>query len=209
MTKTDEKEFHYNNLIIKLDSHVYEPAEDTYLILENLSITPQDLILEIGTGCGVIALECARQGADVLCTDINPYAVMLVQKNYTNNQKLLKGSFEVREGDLFEIILKKEVFDKIIFNPPYLPTTEQDHTERWFDMATDGGKDGLMVINRFLYHLKKYLSQKGKAYFIVSSLADQKKMEHRLNHLMFQFEIIAQYQFNDETIFFYSITTKT
>jgi release factor glutamine methyltransferase len=209
MTNIKTKAFHYNNLIIELDPHVYEPAEDTFLILENLTITPQDRILEIGTGCGIIALECARQGADVLCTDINPYAVKLVNNNFVNNQKLIKGRFEVRAGDLFKNILKNEVFDIIIFNPPYLPTTEQDHIEQWFDMATNGGKDGLKVINRFLNQMKSYLSEKAKTYFIISSLANQKKVEQQLKQLMIQFEIIARYQYHDETIFLYLGTPKT
>ena len=44
---------------------------------ESIKIKSYEKVFEIGTGCGLIALECARLGANVVCSDINPYAIEL------------------------------------------------------------------------------------------------------------------------------------
>jgi len=141
------KYFHYNDLVIILHPEVYDPAEDTFLLIEAINVAKDDTVLEIGTGCGLIALECARHGANVICTDINPYAIDIAKQNYFKNKYLIKGSFEVRNGDLFSAVKKDEVFDIIIFNPPYLPTHKKDLVggHGWFDIATNGGIDGIKI----------------------------------------------------------------
>jgi release factor glutamine methyltransferase len=88
--KPSFKTFHYNELIIELHHEAYEASEDTFQLLESIEVNEDDTVLEIGTGCGLIALECARQGAKVVCTDINPYAIELVKRNYLRNQPMLK-----------------------------------------------------------------------------------------------------------------------
>ncbi|MCK4995751.1 MAG: hypothetical protein KAR55_02585, partial [Thermoplasmatales archaeon] len=65
----NKNSFHYKSLLIETHSEVYDPAEDTYLLLDAIDIKKNDSVLEIGTGCGIIALECARIGANVICTD--------------------------------------------------------------------------------------------------------------------------------------------
>ena len=72
--------------------------------------------------------------------------------NYNLNKSLLTKNFEVRKGDLFSVLKSNEIFDIIIFNPPYLPTKPEGHVggSGWFDIATDGGLDGLDVTKRFI-----------------------------------------------------------
>ena len=201
------KTFHYKELIIETHPEVYDPAEDTYLLLDAIDIKKDDSVLEIGTGCGIIALECARIGANVICTDINPFAVELVKKNYLMNQKILTGNFEVRIGDLFTPIVSGEKFDKIIFNPPYLPTRKEDLIKGsgWFDIATNGGKDGLLITKRFLEEIHKYLNKNGRAYFVFSSLSDQKKLKTYLSNLNLNTKVLSTHHFNDESLDIYCV----
>ena len=196
------KKFHYKDLTIETHPEVYDPAEDTFLLLEAVDIKKDDSVLEIGTGCGLIALECARMGANVICTDINPFAVELTKKNYLMNQTLLNGNFEVRTGDLFSPILSSEKFDKIIFNPPYLPTKKEELTggSGWFDIATNGGKDGLLITKRFLEEMSNYINKNGQAYFVFSSLSDQKKLKNYYTKLGLNAKIVLSNTFNDENI---------
>ena len=161
--------------------------------------------MEIGTGCGLIALVCARLGANVICTDINPFAVELVKKNYMMNQNILKGNFEVRIGDLFSPILSSETFDVIIFNPPYLPTQKDELVGEWFDTATSGGEDGLLFTKRFIEELPIYLNKEGSAYFVFSSLSDRKKLDSILNSNKLIYEVIKSQHFNDENIDIYLV----
>lgn len=199
--------FHYNELTIELHPEVYEPAEDTFLLIDSLSIKKGIFALEIGTGCGIIALECARIGANVVCTDINPYAVNLTKRNYKTNKSIIKGSFEVRKGDLFTPIKENELFDIIIFNPPYLPTKKGELIggSGWFDVATNGGIDGLKFTKKYINNLENHLKKDGSAYFIFSSLSDSKKVEIYIKKRNFNFKVVSNSRFNDETIFVYRL----
>jgi release factor glutamine methyltransferase len=198
--------FHHNDLTIELHPDVYDPAEDSFLLLESLTIHPGDTILELGTGCGLIALECARRGATVVCTDINPSAVQLTSRNIKRNRPLLKGTIDIRQGDLFSVLKDVELFDVIVFNPPYLPTKEKERIGGWFDVATDGGRDGLRVTKRFLQEVSRHLSRRGCAYFIASSLSNQTTLGRYLKQERLSACIVAQYRCEDETLMVYQVT---
>ena len=202
------KIFHYKNLIIEMNPEVYEPAEDTFQLLESIEIKPDDDVLEIGTGCGIIALQCASIGANVLSTDINPYAIDLTKRNYIKNKSVIKGKMEIRKGDLFSTIKDNEKFDVIIFNPPYLPTKKIELVggSGWFDVATNGGIDGLSLTKRFIEDLSKYLNDNGKAYFVFSSLSKRKKIDLYLSKYRLKGQIVSEYSFNDETLFVYCVS---
>jgi len=198
--------FHYNNLCITLHPEVYDPAEDTFLLLQSIKITSQDKILELGTGCGLITLECARRGAHVISTDINPFAIQLTRRNIARNHHLLKGAIELRQGDLFSVLNHNELFHIIIFNPPYLPTTKKERIGGWFDIATDGGKNGLTVTHRFLQKLHTHLYPSGCAYFIFSTLSKRSTLEQYLKDGQLSSEIVARQRYNDEELDVYRVT---
>ena len=204
----NKKIFHYNSLKINLHYEVYEPSEDTFLLLDSIIVEKDQNVLEIGAGTGIISLVCAQKGAQVLCSDVNPYAIETINKNIKENQKQLKGSIEVRTGDLFEIVIEKETFDIIIFNPPYLPTTkdEKKGISEWYAKSFDGGVTGLTVTIKFLKELKPYLKKDGKAYFIYSSLSKKQKLEQTLKSLSFKYTIIKQLRCDDEILSIYQIS---
>ncbi|MCJ7697032.1 MAG: methyltransferase, partial [Thermoplasmata archaeon] len=185
---------------------VYDPAEESLLLLETLHVDSNDTVLELGTGCGLIALDCAHKGSHTVCTDINPFAVQLTLRNIERNQLLLKGYKEIRQGNLFSVLHEKELFDVIIFNPPYLPTKKQEKIGGWFDIATDGGRDGLSVTKRFIQGLKKHLLNNGRAYFIFSSLSNRLTLEHYLKNERFSSWIVARRMFDGEELDVYCVT---
>ena len=122
-------------------SQVYQPAEDTFLLLRaaQKEVTGEDLVLEVGTGSGYIAsmISVCRR---VVATDINPHAVRTAH-NY---------GIEVIRTDVARG-LKSGLFDLIVFNPPYLPTAPSERIDDWLEYALDGGPEGLDVIARFSY----------------------------------------------------------
>ncbi len=207
MSDSQIKVFHFNKLKIELHPEVYEPSEDTFQLIEALKIKKDESILEIGTGCGIIALECSRRGSNVICTDINPYAIKFTKRNINHNHQMLKGNIEVKQGNLFSIIKKDEQFDVVIFNPPYLPTQPEDKVKGsgWFDLATNGGIDGLSVITIFIKELHNHLKKNGRAYFVFSSLADRKKLEKTLKNSGLKFKVIISRRFDDELIEIYCV----
>jgi release factor glutamine methyltransferase len=204
----NQKSFNFNNIEIKLHPNVYDPAEDSFQMIESIKININDKVFEIGTGCGLIALFCANLGSKVICSDINPYSVKLVKQNYEDNKSKLKGSLEVRYGDLFSVLKKNEKFDAIIFNPPYLPIIEKDFLSKqdWIDIATNGGIDGLKLIKRYVLNVSKYLKKNGHAYFIFSSLCDRDKLNIYLNKSGLKSCIVSSGKFDDEKIDVYSLS---
>lgn len=198
--------FHYQDLAIELHPQVYNPAEDSFLLLESTKFDSKDSILELGTGCGLLALACAHQGAKVVCTDINPFAVQLTRHNIERNRHLLKGDIEIRQGDLFSVLKNNEHFTVILFNPPYLPTKKKEKVGGWFDIATDGGPTGLKLTKRFLRGLHKHLQPKGCAYFIFSSLSNRSSLEHYLKNERLSAEIIASHRYDGENLDVYRVT---
>jgi release factor glutamine methyltransferase len=198
--------FHYNELTIELHPEVYDPAEDSFLLLESIPIDPKDSILELGTGCGLIALAYAYQGASVVCTDINPYAIQITRRNIERNRHLLKGDIEIRQGDLFSVLKSNERFTVILFNPPYLPTKKNEKIDEWFDTATDGGPTGLKLTKRFLQGLHIHLQPTGCAYFIFSSLSKRSTLEQYLKKEQLSAKIIASNRYDGEDLDVYQVT---
>ena len=201
------KQFRYKDLTFDTHPEVYDPAEDTYLLLDSIDVSENMYVLEIGTGCGIISLYFASQGANIICSDINPYAIELVKKNYLQNMNNLKGSIQIRQGDLFSVVDSKELFDIIIFNPPYLPTKKEDLTGGlgWFDKAVSGGIDGLQQTKRYIKELGNYLKPKGCAYFIYSNLSDKGKLEGFIKKNKLVFSIVNSKKFLDERLDVYKI----
>lgn len=64
----------YNHIKFETCKQVYAPAEDTFLLADNLLVHESDLVLEIGTGTGLVALSASETAFKVVATDINPHA---------------------------------------------------------------------------------------------------------------------------------------
>ncbi|UOR03037.1 class I SAM-dependent methyltransferase [Leucobacter allii] len=74
--------------------------------------------LDLGTGCGVVALHLALRGP-VVATDISERALELARANARLNG--LEERIEFRRGDLFAPV-SGEAFELILSNPPFVIT---------------------------------------------------------------------------------------
>ena len=139
---------------------VYPPAEDTYLLLDAArgEVKPDDRVLEVGTGSGLIARELGTAARFIVATDINPHAARSARD---------KGIAAVRT-DLLCCI--RGPFDLVLFNPPYLPTRPEERVDDWLEYALDGGATGRDTIARFLADSGRVLAPGGRILLLVSSL---------------------------------------
>lgn len=144
---------------------VYAPREDSFLLRDYLREIDLEgkRILDMGTGNGLIAIEAAKKGAEVLAADINPEAIEYTREKAIEKQ--LESNIDFVNSDLFESI--EGNFDFILFNPPYLPGEEGiGNEEIW-----RGGDNGIELTQKFLEKARNYLSENGHIIVVMSSHA--------------------------------------
>lgn len=153
------------------DPEVYPPSEDSILLTESLDIRIGEKVLEIGTGSGIVSIQCALNGANVVCGDINPRAVALARRNAAANGV----DIDVRETDVYSNIEGR--FDTIVFNLPYLPVEDEGELAK----AWSGGPDGLGPLPRLLEGAPEHLLPDGRVVVVVSSLMDRAGLDKTLD----------------------------
>ncbi|KAJ6574725.1 S-adenosyl-L-methionine-dependent methyltransferase [Mycena capillaripes] len=159
--------------------HVYEPAEDTFILLDALeqdakqlkSMSPR-ISLEIGSGSGCVSAflgSIAGPSAVLyLCTDINPHACRCSTATGHQNKVPLE-LVNTSLGHPLLARLQKSV-DIIIFNPPYVPTMYGEASgaqkDRDIEGSWAGGQDGMKVTDKFFPQVADLLSPHGRFYLV-------------------------------------------
>ena len=169
---------------------LYQPEADTYLLLDaaRKELIPDDRVLEVGTGSGLIACELAENAA-VVATDINPHAAHCAHS----------GGVEVVQCDLFAGI--RGMFDLILFNPPYLPTQPEERIDDWLEYALDGGETGRAVIGRFAAEAGRVLAPGGRILLLVSSLTGLRQVNELFSRHGFSSRTVVQQVVEDEVLY--------
>lgn len=182
--------------IINTDNNVYVPAEDSYLLADNLLIKEGQSVLEIGTGSGIVAMYASKLTDEITVTDINFDACRLAEKNFRENGI---ENIEILFGNMFEPVRNRK-FDVILFNTPYLPTEEGEVLEDTINYAFDGGLNGRKVIDVFLNEVGNHLNEGGIVQLIQSSLSGNEETLNMLDKSGFIAEIAASEHFFFEDI---------
>ncbi len=141
-------------------------------------------ILEIGAGCGNIAISIAKYtDLPVFATEIQTGAFQVFKKNIMMHHQAEKVIPIL--ADLFPP--EKRQFDLIISNPPYLSRDEWDNLPvhiRDFEprMALVGGPNGYEVIERIIAGAGKFLKTGGRIFIEIGF--NQKPVVNRMfeNH---------------------------
>ncbi len=197
--KSLRKRVFYDDLSFEVSEDVYEPAEDTILLVNCLKhvVEEGDTVLDVGTGCGILAVVAAKRAKNIVATDVNPYAVECAKLNSKANGVAHK--IDVRLGNLFQPVRKTERFDVIVFNAPYLPTLPSEQ-RTWIGRAWSGGPTGRQLIDRFISEAPRYLKKHGTILLVQSSLADIEKTLEKLHKAGFKATVSAETKVSFETI---------
>ncbi|WP_440956015.1 HemK2/MTQ2 family protein methyltransferase [Methanosarcina sp. Mfa9] len=184
-------EIEYKNARVKLGETdlVYEPAEDSFLLADAAleEAEPGMRVLEVGAGSGFVSavLRANLENVRIIATEINPHAARCAKEN----------GVEVIRTDLFRGIeprSPKTRFDLILFNPPYLPTSEKEKLSGWLNYAFDGGASGRETLDRFLDKVSFYLRPGGKILVLISSITGVEAVQEKMEGLGFAVDIVGR-----------------
>lgn len=151
-------------------SEVYEPAEDTFLLMDALekdvvflkSIEPL-ICLEVGCGSGAVSAFIANVLGPCtvyFCTDVNAAATRLTLRTGRQNDTPLQPVC----CDLSRL---RGSVDVLLFNPPYVETPTQQVGGGQLDASWAGGVKGRQVMDRLFIHVAGLLSERGVFYVVI------------------------------------------
>nr|WP_248698116.1 HemK2/MTQ2 family protein methyltransferase [Methanosarcina acetivorans] len=80
----------------------------------------------------------------------------------------------------------------MLFNPPYLPTSEEEKVPGWLNYAFDGGASGRETLDRFLDEVRNYLKPGGKILVLISSITGPEAVKERMERLGFEVDVVRR-----------------
>lgn len=184
-------------------ARVYEPAEDTFLLLDALEKDLDylkekvDVCIECGSGSGTVITAMSKSLKDsekighlMIATDINQDACKTTIKcaKYHNQDNI-----QVIKANLAEPLVDRleHQVDLLIFNPPYVPTAPDEtnvEQDKIIYRSWAGGVDGCQLIDIFLHrYVTRLLSRPdGVAYMVA---IEQNNIDRLMNCLLDEFNI--------------------
>lgn len=205
----------YSHLTSQDYNHVYEPAEDSFILLDALELELPFLLdkkpsicLEIGPGSGIIISALAKylnyQAQGFFAVDINKFACDATARTSKANNV----NVEIIKMDLLTSF-KPNSIDLLVFNPPYVPTPTDDgernipEQNKFYDKDAEsvykthddekmlikswaGGADGCEIINRVIFNLEHLLAPNGVFYLLIIRDNNPEKIKKDLNNMGYQ-----------------------
>lgn len=193
----------YQNHIKKEDfNYVYEPAEDSFLLidalekdLEYLNKKNPTFCLEVGSGSGVIITAFGMVFPNTVCfsTDINFKACLMSHSTAKHNNVKM----EAINMDLATCFVQNK-FDVVIFNPPYVVTDSEECGSHGIEASWAGGVKGREVTDRLLYMIPKILTPGGTFYLLLIEDNIPKEVVQIMSKLGFKSETIIERRVRNE-----------
>ncbi|XP_078043525.1 hemK methyltransferase 2 [Augochlora pura] len=189
---------------------VYEPSEDSFLLIDALEADLEELktkkpamCLEIGSGSGVVITALAMAlnkhcQAYHLAIDLNNNACRVTKKT----GQLNSADIEVIQMDLLSCMRSNCVFDVVMFNPPYVVTSDQEILdERLVFKSWAGGMNGRKVMDRVFPKIPDILSNTGTFYLLTIKENDPEDILRIFSNMNMKGEIIAERRIRGEHLY--------
>jgi len=172
---------------------VYQPEKgyrfsiDAVLLSYFLNLKPNEKILEIGAGSGIISLIALKRfpKVKIYALEIEPIFIKCLAKNRVENK--LEESFFIIKGDINKQPFKPEVFDVIFANPPYFKFKAGRKSP--YEIENFARKDLKFNLEKFIIKVSYLLKNRGKFYLIFTAF--------RLAELIF---FLKKYHLEPKTI---------
>ncbi len=132
-------------------------------------------------------MNLQESASTVVGTDVNPAAT----------RRARDRGVEAVTTDLAHGL--KGEFDLVVFNPPYLPDTDETPDDA-LDAALAGGESGVETAERFVEDLPRLLSPEGSAFVVASSHGDVDRLKKTARKKGFVVDVAARDRFFFEDI---------
>lgn len=214
----------YSHLTSDDYDQVYEPSEDSFLLLDALELElplllkkKPSICLEIGPGSGIIISALAKylnyQLHGFFAVDINEFACSATKRTAKANNV----NVDVINMDLLTSF-KPNSIDLLVFNPPYVPTPTSENfnipeQKKFYDEDAEkvfkrgekllikswaGGADGCETIDRVIFNLDRILAPGGVFYLLIIKDNNPEKIKQDLKNLGYQVEQIIDRKIRGE-----------
>lgn len=203
--------------IVKCESDlIYSPSDDTYLIIDyikkkldkhsfdGIGFENINYILDMGTGTGIIPILLLYLLKKIPKCNLKIYASDILEEVLTcakNNENLngFNSKIHYIHSNLFKSFPNslKNLFDIIIFNPPYLPPINENNfrdLSNKKDFCWNGGKWGIEIFKEFLNEVREFLNLTHECYiyYISSSRGNQKKLNNLIEEKRFKNQVLEK-----------------
>jgi tRNA1Val (adenine37-N6)-methyltransferase len=109
------------HLTLQQPAHGYRFALEAFLLADFVPATAPDPLIDLGTGCGVVALFLARRFPHFCCVglELQRSLAVLAQQNVIGNG--LEHRIGIVQGDIRQVssLFPAGVFGTVVCNPPY------------------------------------------------------------------------------------------
>jgi release factor glutamine methyltransferase len=129
-----------NGISAEIQPYMFPPVSpysySTRVLLDNMQFETGERVLEIGTGCGILSVFAAKQGAKVDGVDILPECIQFSLNNSIRNDVFRTTRFFY--SNMFSNVDKK--YNTILCNLPILEGDIPDEDPRWYSLFDPGFK---------------------------------------------------------------------
>ncbi|MCD6320325.1 MAG: methyltransferase, partial [Candidatus Desulfofervidaceae bacterium] len=150
-----------------LPSHGYLFPIDVFILAIFISLKKNETVLELGTGCGIIALLLAvryPQLKKIIAVEIQSVLAQLAKKNIILNK--FEHLIDILETDMRQVpwLFPPSNFDVVVSNPPYYPLgTGRLNPQEEKAIARHEIKSSLLEVVKIAQYV---LKDKGRLYLI-------------------------------------------
>jgi protein-L-isoaspartate O-methyltransferase len=174
MSADQAREFLWNGkggpFKIMLTDGVFAPTHTSREVAESLEVRPGEVVIDVGSGSGVLSFVAARLGASkVYGTEVNPEAIRVSREN----ARLIGADqiVEFHEGSLFDPLDGVRA-DVVIGDVSGVPD-EIALLSDWFPGGFSGGPTGAEVPVAMLLSAGRHLKPGGRLYLPTGSIQDE------------------------------------
>ena len=178
---------------------VYQPKRgfrfgiDSILLAHFLNLKPQDLVLEVGAGSGIISLIALKRfpKAKIFALELESIFIECLKRNILENK--LQEKLFIIKGDIKTSLFKSGIFDVIFSNPPYFKSKSGRKSP--YEIENIARRDVKFELDEFLKKVSSLLKNKGKFYLVFTALRlaeliyllKKNKLEPKLLRLVYSY----------------------